>query len=209
MIRYAAAVLAIILLLAGIKLFISSHRDERIPVHHDQVILAFGDSLTYGYGANEGESYPAVLQRLLHHRVINDGVPGELSSQGLNRFENELIRYRPRIVILCHGGNDILQKIEETQIKSNLERMILIAQKHNADVVLIAVPKFGLLYLPVVPLYDELAQQYSLAIESDILSSLLHDNRYKSDWIHPNAQGYNKMAEAIEKRLRKRYRFEE
>lgn len=178
-------------------------------IKKDQTILAFGDSITYGYGASPSESYPAKLQSALGRNVINDGVSGELSSQGIDRLEKSLIHYHPRILLLCHGGNDILQKKEESELYRNIEAMILMAKSYDTDVILIAVPTIGLLHLSANPLYEELAQKHGILIEKKILSSLLHDNRYKSDWIHPNAEGYKKMAEAVEKLLRENYRFEE
>ena len=81
------------------------------PLAKDAVILAFGDSLTYGTGTNKNFSYPALLEKLTQHKVINKGVPGEISSAGLKRLPKLLDQYKPRLLILIHGGNDILKKI--------------------------------------------------------------------------------------------------
>jgi acyl-CoA thioesterase I len=178
------------------------------PFPPQGVILAFGDSLTYGYGAAPSESYPARLEQMLGRRVINGGISGELSIEGLKRLPTLLRTYKPKILILCHGGNDILKKQDLQTLRRNLEEMIRLAQTHNIDVILVSVPQFGILQLTPPPLYAELAEAYHLEIEEDILADILHDNRYKSDYIHPNALGYQKMAEAIEKLLRNRYQFE-
>ncbi|MFA6629411.1 MAG: GDSL-type esterase/lipase family protein [Sulfuricurvum sp.] len=175
----------------------------------DERILAFGDSLTFGYGAARSESYPDNLQRTLKRRVINDGIPGELSEQGLIRLRTSISRYRPRLLLLCHGGNDILHNIDDRRLRYNLEQMIIYAHAHGVDVILIGVPKFSLLHLSEHPVYVELAKQYNLPIEGDILSTILHDNRYKSDYVHPNKAGYVIMAAAVEKVVREKYRFEE
>lgn len=174
----------------------------------NRVILAFGDSLTYGYGASMQESYPKRLQYLLGREVINAGVPGEVSAEGLKRLPKLLEQHNPALLILCHGGNDILQKKEMSELRANLEKMILLAKSKSTEVILIAVPEFGLLRLTPPSLYHELSEQYSLPIEEDILPDLLHDNRYKSDLIHPNADGYEKMAKAVEKVVREKYRIE-
>jgi acyl-CoA thioesterase I len=183
-------------------------QESLTPFPRHGVILTFGDSLTYGYGATPSESYPKRLEQMLGHKVINGGISGELSGEGLKRLPTLLQIHKPKILILCHGGNDILKKQDLQILRKNLERMIRLAQTQNIDVVLVSVPQFGILQLTPPPLYAELAEAYHLEIEEDILSDILHDNRYKSDYIHPNALGYQKMAEAIEKLLRDRYLFE-
>lgn len=199
---------ALFIALFGYRYFSSAHIPEK-TLQSDAVILAFGDSLTYGNGALSNESYPAVLARRIERKVINAGIPGELSSDALARLPAELDKHHPNILILCHGGNDLLQKKDETALRRNLEAMVDLAQTRHIDVILIAVPEFGLLYLTPHPLYKAVARQYQLPIENDILSDLLHDNRYKSDLIHPNTAGYEKMAEAIEKMVREKYKLED
>lgn len=199
---------ALFIALFGYRYFLSSRIPEK-TLRSDAVILAFGDSLTYGNGASFKESYPSVLARRIERKVINAGIPGELSSDALARLPAELEKHHPDILILCHGGNDLLQKKDETALRRNLEAMVDFAQTRHIDVILIAVPEFGLLYLTPHPLYKEIAGQYQLPIENDILSDLLHDNRYKSDLIHPNAAGYEKMAEALEKIMRDKYQLKD
>lgn len=187
----------------------SSSKEPLKPFPSQNVILAFGDSLTYGYGAEPGESYPARLGKMLGRRVINAGVPGELSDGGLKRLPSLLAEYHPELLILCHGGNDILKKQDMDKLRTNLEQMIRLAQTQNIDVILVSVPQFGILQLTPPPLYAELAEAYHLEIEEDILADILHDNRTKSDYIHPNALGYQKMAEAINKLIIEKYRLDE
>ncbi len=200
--------ITVVLLVIGIKHYLSTPESSPIPLKNGP-ILAFGDSLTYGYGASMEESYPMQLQQRLGREVINGGVPGELSEEGLKRLEGLLEKHRPALLILCHGGNDILRQKERERLRSNLKEMIVSAKSKKIEVVLIAVPEFGLLQLTPPSLYRELAQEFSLPLEEEILPRVLHDNRTKSDLIHPNALGYSEMADALEKVIKEHYQLSE
>lgn len=166
------------------------------PFNQESVVLAFGDSLTHGTGASAGQSYPDVLSELLGRQVINGGIPGEVSAAGLKRLPAVLEEYNPTLVILCHGGNDFLRKLDQATTSSNLDAMITLIRSHGADVVLVGVPKLGF-GLQVPELYSQIADQYTIPLQKEILVDLLSDNSLKSDVIHPNATGYRLMAEAI------------
>ena len=166
------------------------------PLPEDAIVLAFGDSLTYGTGAGSGESYPEVLAALLGRTVINAGVPGETSAQGLRRLPDVLAEYEPDLVILCHGGNDFLRRLDRQQLAANLEAMVALIHDSGAEVVVVGVPQLGLL-LKTAPLYDQLAETYRLPYEGDIITDLLGDRDLKSDTVHPNAAGYRQLAEAL------------
>jgi len=173
----------------------------RLPA--DAVILAFGDSLTHGSGVEEANSYPAQLQRLIGHRVINSGVPGEISAEGVRRLSSDLEDYQPALLLLCHGGNDLLRRMGLPQLRENLQRMILSATQRGIPVVLIAVPQPNLL-LDDASVFKEVAEELKIPLLADILTDLLGDRRYKSDQVHLNAAGYRKLAEAIATLLEKR-----
>jgi len=168
----------------------------------DAVILAFGDSLTYGTGASSTESYPAVLETLTRRRLINAGVPGEVTAEGVARLPDLLEREMPVLLILCHGGNDLLRRFDQQQTKMNLAAMIKQAQDRHIAVILIAVPAPGIFLRPP-DLYKEIADEHKLPLEEDILETVLADETLKSDYIHPNAAGYRLLAEAIHKLLKK------
>jgi lysophospholipase L1-like esterase len=167
------------------------------PLADDAVLLAFGDSLTRGSGAGEGDSYPAVLARRLDRTVVNAGIPGEESAEGLARLPGVLDEVQPDLLLLCHGGNDLLRKRSTERLKANLRSMVAMARSAGMEVVLIGVPKPGL-FLGTHPLYRELADELGLAIEDQALGDILGDSALKSDSIHPNAAGYEALAAAVQ-----------
>lgn len=166
------------------------------------VVLAFGDSLTYGTGATETESYPAVLGELINRNVVRSGVPGEVAEQALKRLPAALDEYQPKVLILCIGGNDLLRKHDEKSIEDNIRAMIRLAKERGIAVVLIGVPKPAL-FSGAPKFYDALAKEFSVPYEGDVIKDVLYSNDTKSDPIHPNAKGYRKMAKAIAELLKK------
>jgi len=178
------------------SLIACSDTDKLQPLAANATILAFGDSLTYGTGTSRDKAYPAVLESLIRHKVINAGVPGEISQQGLSRLNQLFDQLQPDLVIICHGGNDILRKLDIKRTRDNIQQMINLARKNNSQVVLIGVPKFGL-FLDSSPIYKELADNNHIPIENSILGDILGNNSLKSDHIHPNSQGYQLLAEKI------------
>jgi lysophospholipase L1-like esterase len=163
----------------------------------DAVILAFGDSLTFGTGADKGQSYPSVLARLSGHRVINAGKPGEVTAEGARRLPALLDRHKPELLILCHGGNDLLRRLNTDTTRTNIEAMITAATQRNIPTVMIGVPQPALMFLEPAGLYNDIAEKYGLAYESEILPAVEADNSLKSDRIHPNADGYKQLANAV------------
>ncbi len=167
----------------------------------DDVILAFGDSLTRGTGAEPEESYPAQLSQLIGRKVINAGQPGELSAEGLKRLPAVLDRHQPALLILCHGGNDLLRRRSSERAAENLRQMIAEAQGRGIPVILIGVPAPGL-WLSAAEHYAEIAEELGIPYQGEILPEILDENDLKSDMIHPNGTGYRMMAEAIAELLR-------
>ncbi len=195
------AVITVVLVAIAVVSQFSTSPVKREPLPQDAVVLAFGDSLTYGYGAVES-AYPLQLERLIGRRVVNAGIPGEVSSTGLKRLPGILEQYHPALVILCHGGNDILRRSSKEKLRSNLTAMIELSRQHGAEVLLVGVPGFGLLGAATLPLYGEVASAEHVLYEGDVLEKIESEASLKSDQIHPNAAGYGLMAEAFAARLR-------
>ena len=176
-------------------------KPELKPLGEDAVILAFGDSLTYGTGTSRDFAYPAILQQNISRTVINAGVPGEITRQGLVRLPGLLQRHQPDLVIICHGGNDILRKLDLGKARQNIQAMIDLAHQAGAQVMLVGVPEFGL-FLDDADMYGELAEANRLVINDGTLGDILGKNTYKSDHIHPNKLGYQILADSISELLR-------
>jgi lysophospholipase L1-like esterase len=168
----------------------------------DAVIVAFGDSLTSGYGAEEGESYPAVLAGLTGYKVINEGVPGEVSEEGARRLPAVLRKHKPALMILCHGGNDLLKGMDEAALGEHLQTMIEAARAEVADVILLGVPEPGL-FLRSPEIYQKLARQNGIPYDGKALPEILAKGTLKSDLIHPNADGYRVLAQRVAGLIRK------
>jgi lysophospholipase L1-like esterase len=134
--------------------------------------------------------------------VVNSGIPGEVTAEGLSRLPEVLEREKPALLILCHGGNDLLRRLNQQKTADNLRAMIRLAQKRSVAVIIIAVPSPGIALTPP-PFYREIAKEMKLPIEEKILTSVLSDGTLKSDYIHPNAAGYRKLAESITAILKK------
>ena len=172
------------------------------PVGQNDVIVAFGDSLTYGTGASESESYPAVLAQLIERKVVRAGVPGEVTEQGLARLQEVIDEHRPALMIVCLGGNDMLRRAADAQIGANLREIVKTIRGQGISVMLVGVPKPALV-TSAAPFYAEIAAEFGIPYEGAIVTDVLYQRDLKSDPIHPNAKGYRKMAEAIAKLLKK------
>jgi acyl-CoA thioesterase I len=191
---------AVLVLLAAV--YVMKKNPEATPLQQHDSILAFGDSITYGFGAEADQSYPAVLESLTGYRVINAGVNGETSEEGAARLPVLLEDDSIRLMLLCYGGNDILQQRSAERLKHNLIRMIDMAKSKGIDVILIGVPSFGVFGLSSLPLYKEVAEEEAIEYMPSVLPDILEERSLKADYIHPNAAGYRTMAERISKRIR-------
>ena len=159
-------------------------------------IVAFGDSLTFGTGVDAVDSYPAVLADLSGLNVVRSGVPGEISATGLQRLSIVLAEERSHLFVICHGGNDVLRRLSAKKTEQNLRTMIALVRASGAEVVLLAVPKFGL-FSTAWDYYEDIAQELDVPIELDIISDLQRNPALKSDQVHFNREGYRQMAEAV------------
>lgn len=183
-------------------LLVACERSATLPKlgSHD-VILAFGDSLTYGTGADTQAAYPAVLSTLVSHPIVNAGVPGETTSEAIARLPQVLDQHHPKLVLLCLGGNDMLRKTAMSTIEQNLRAMIRTIQASGASVVLIGVPE-PKLFGGAPAFYADIADEMKLPYEGEVFNEVLKNPSLKSDPIHANAEGYRMVAERLAELLK-------
>lgn len=171
--------------------------DGAIMLPMDTKVLAFGDSITYGYNVDTQQNYPSQLAKLLYSEVINAGINGEVTSEGLRRLPSLLEKHKPQILVICHGGNDIIRRKSLIKAKENIKKMIEIAREKNIHVVLVGVPMMEVLSLSTAQIYYEIAEELNVAFDGDSLENILGDNYLKIDQIHPNSEGYKILANTL------------
>jgi lysophospholipase L1-like esterase len=197
-------IIGIVLILLIISSF-TKKETNTMQLNKTDCILAFGDSLTYGFGADPGESYPELLSQYTGLKVINAGVNGDTSEEGLRRLAPLLKDPSIKMMILFFGGNDIMQKKPMTALQNNLKTMIQMAKEKKVDVLLVSVPNITLFGLSPLDLYKEVAEEEKIPLLSGMLADILSQPSLKSDQIHPNAKGYEKMAQKIYESLQQYY----
>ena len=189
------------LILVLVFVLASCSEDALDPLRSGDVVVAFGDSLTAGKGVVQDKAYPAVLSRLIGYPVVNAGISGETTAEGLQRLPDVLERENPALLILFEGGNDILRNQDLAKTKSNLEAMIQMAREREIEVVMVGLPRKQL-FSNTAELYTQLADQYELPLQDNIVASLLRKPAMKSDNVHFNQDGYAALAGALAKLLK-------
>jgi acyl-CoA hydrolase len=170
-------------------------------------VLALGDSLTAGVGADADAAFPAQLARLTGWNVINGGGSGDTAAQALQRLPALLAEHRPALVIVSVGGNDFLRRIGTDETEEHLRRIVAAARGASAQVLLVAVPQPSLsaaagLGLADHPLYAKLAGELKLPLHAQGWSRVLGDAKLRSDAVHANTDGYRVFAEGLLPTLR-------
>ena len=169
-------------------------------------ILCLGDSLTFGYGATNGGSYPEQLGGLLARAVVNAGVNGDVSESAAYRLPALLVQHAPGLVLVGVGGNDFLRQYPLNKTETALERIVSTISP-KAQVVLIAEPKPSLVSAAVGslsdhPIYEKVAKRLNVPLFSDGWSDILSKEALRSDNIHANDAGYALFAERLAKWLK-------
>lgn len=164
-------------------------------------LVVLGDSLAAGYGSETQKGYVAVLQQRLKVDLINRGVSGDTTAQGLARLDKDVLSLDPALVVVELGGNDFLQKVPLEVTFANLDAIVTRIQSKRAAVLLLG-SQSGLFGDKAAALYLELARRRHTGYVANILDGILTRADLKADAIHPNDRGYEAMADRIEPELR-------
>lgn len=163
---------------------------------HGTNVIAFGDSLTAGYGAQAGEDYPSRVSAATGIAIINAGISGDTTEAALARLDRDVLSRDPRIVLLGLGGNDYLQSIPLATTETNLRSIIDKIEAAGAAVILLGF-RFPSLNADYEAMYKRVAKDERCFFVANVLSGILTHPELKSDEVHPNARGYQLMADRI------------
>jgi acyl-CoA hydrolase len=193
--------------ISGLVLAACGKRQEFSAFSPGTRVLAFGDSVTYGTGANPGEDWPTLLGEATGWQIVNAGVPGDTAEAGKSRIGPLLEAHRPALVVIEIGGNDFLRRRPEEAVKQDLRILVDTARASGAQVVLVGVPTLSLLAVVAgkpddSPIYGELGEEMGVPVIDDVFSDVLSRPELRADQIHPNAAGYRKMADGIHSALK-------
>lgn len=197
--RRAALALGVSALLAGCGKV--RPKTQRVPA--GAPVLALGDSLTFGTGADASSAYPAVLAELTGWDVINAGVPGATAEQALQRLPALLQEHTPQLVLVGIGGNDLLRRMPEASTQATVRRICEESATAGAQVLLIGVPRPSVAArltgsLSDHPMYKTIAAELKIALHAGGWSAVLSDASLRSDEIHANAAGYRHFAQGLQ-----------
>lgn len=195
----AAALL--VLTLAGCS------RPREAPIAAGERVLVLGDSISAGYGVRPEQAWPVLLASETGWSIINAGVSGHRTTDGLARLPALLDEHAPHAVIVELGGNDMLRGVAESQIVANLESILAMVRERKARPILIAVPRpsaiaVALSSLAPAEFYERVADEAGAPLVSRALSAVLSDPSNRLDPLHPNAAGHRELARRFAAEMR-------
>ncbi len=190
-------IIGIIFPLIIISLFFLFKKDAKItnfPSNRTEIVM-FGDSLVAGNGSTEGNDLPSQLSRRIISPIINLGVPGNTTIDGMNRL-NE-IPTNARLVIVNLGGNDALKRVPKETTLSNIQKIVNHIHSNGSMAMIISV-RNGLIVGNFDDEYSKIAKETGSLFMPNLLKGLFGDPEFMADPIHPNDKGYSIIAQKIE-----------
>lgn len=184
---------AIIFMLTTTLFFSPKHP---IVERKTNLIVFFGNSITAGLGADIGEDFPSLIGNKLNVPIVNAGVNGNTTHDALLRINKDVLSKNPSIVIIELGGNDLLEGVDTNVTTKNLDLILSKIKPTGAKIVILGT-KFFLFQEKYEVNWATLAKKYDATYVPDILEGVIADQSLKFDDIHPNAKGYQNIAEKL------------
>jgi len=189
----------------------AAHDAAPVPSSDNRpAIVAFGDSLTAGFGADAGKSYPDFLQQELDRggfadRIVNAGISGETTTDALERLAT-VTALKPLVVIVEFGGNDGLRGLPLATTRANLDQIVAEMRSSGAKVLLAGMtlpPNYGPEYIASFQrIYSDLAAKYKVALIPFLLEGVAGTSRMQRDGLHPTADGNRLVAATVMRYLK-------
>lgn len=161
----------------------------------NSTIVAFGDSLIEGVGSTKGKDFISLLSLKLKKPILNSGVSGNTTRDGLARIK-DITEQNPGTVIILLGGNDYLKRIPEEETFKNLKEIITQLQSKGIMVILLGI-RGGFLSDRFEKSFEKLADETKVVYIPNVLDGLFGNQKYMSDVVHPNDLGYAKISEKV------------
>ncbi len=159
-------------------------------------IICFGDSITFGYGVNQGEDYPSALAKIIDAPIINAGIDSDTTTEALERLKSDVLDRDPLLVIIEFCGNDFMRQIPKETTITNIRKMVELVQAKGAMVAIVDISA-GLFLTDYRAIFRNLAKETSSIFIPSVLSGIITNPSMKSDFLHPNAAGYKIMAQRV------------
>lgn len=188
---FIAAFSAAVLCLSGCMKSDIANIDSR-----GKYVVCFGDSLTQGFGAEQKFSYPSVLAQMMSIPVVNAGIEGDTSEGALKRIHPDVLDREPLLVVVEFGANDFLTRVPLEDTKRNIESIILQCQEQGAIVALADISNAHLM-VEYGPMLRQLSRIHRTIYIPNLLSGIFDNANMKSDYFHPNANGYRLVAQRV------------
>lgn len=163
-------------------------------------IICFGNSITFGYGVGPGEDYPATLTKMIKTPVINAGIDGDTTPEALKRLESDVLDRDPVLVIIEFGGNDFLRKIPQEVTLNNIKEMVDKIQAKGAMVAIVDI-SIGIFLKEYRQALFNIVKEKEAIFIPNILGGIITNPHLKSDFMHPNTNGYKIIAQRIYRNL--------
>lgn len=194
--------LLVVLLASAVIVVILNYPKQEIKnlSSKGKTIICFGDSITFGYGVKPGDDYPTALSKAIDMPVINAGVDGDTTSTALSRIDADVLGNNPRLVIVEFCGNDFIKKVPKEITIKNIREIVQHIHARGAMVALVDISA-GMFLIDYRIAFSDIARKTGAIFIPAVLSGIITNPSMKSDFLHPNAEGYQLIAERIAKQI--------